>query len=251
MAKEEACFKAIHSETTLKMAAVCCYNENAMDRNWYLSTSEHACSARCDPALSVESDGTWNCRCGSWQCVDTPPRMLFPGLEVYDGQRLWGDIWQDEQDAEFARLSAHEQRMRMLLEASKAREASEALARAAAASEMAKARSLVCDRTTGKVKVAKLKMQPCRYFKYRGVLGQPEPSGTNKKGVSWLSGCELHHCGKCRAAGKAPGSCGVCGCCEFIHPDQAEWKQFTEAARPHVAGAAIDFGAMARGARRF
>lgn len=233
------------------MAAICCYNANAMDRNWYIPSDVEVrvCGGNCDPAFALEADGTWHCACGCWEPVAAAPTMLFPDLAAYDGQRLWGDIWLDEQDAEFARLSAHEQRMKMLLEASKAREASEALARAAALSEMAKARSLVCDRS-GKIKVAKLKMLPCRYFKFRGVLGAPEPAGTNKKGVSWLSGCELHHCGKCRAAGKAPGSCGVCGCCEFIHPDQAEWKQFTEAAKPLAVGAAIDFGALARGSQK-
>jgi len=233
------------------MAAICCYNANAMDRNWYIPSDVEVrvCGGNCDPAFALEADGSWHCACGSWEPVAAAPAMLFPDLAAYDGQRLWGDIWLDEQDAEFARLSEHDQRMRMLLEASKAREASEALARAAALSEMAKARSLVCDRS-GKIKVAKLKMLPCRYFKFRGVLGAPEPAGTNKKGVSWLSGCELHHCGKCRAAGKAPGSCGVCGCCEFIHPDQAEWKQFTEAAKPLAVGAAIDFGALARGSQK-
>ena len=199
----------------------------------------------CDPAFALEQDGTWTCGCGTWSRVATPPVLLWADQQIYYGQRLWGDIWLDEQDAEFARLSAQEQRLRMLLEASKAREASEALARAAALSEMAKARSLVCDRS-GKIKMAKQKMLPCRYFKFRGVLGHAEPGGTNKKGVSWLSGCELHHCGNCRAAAKAPGSCGVCGCCEFIHPDQAEWTQFTEAVKPHAIGAAIDFGAVAR-----
>jgi hypothetical protein len=233
------------------MAAICCYNANAMDRNWYIPSDVEVrvCGGNCDPAFALEADGTWHCACGCWEPVAAAPTMLFPDLAAYDGQRLWGDIWLDEQDAEFARLSEHDQRMRTLLSASKAREASEALARAAALSEMAKARSLVCDRS-GKIKVAKLKMLPCRYFKFRGVLGAPEPAGTNKKGVSWLSGCELHHCGKCRAAGKAPGSCGVCGCCEFIHPDQAEWKQFTEAAKPLAVGAAIDFGALARGSQK-
>jgi hypothetical protein len=233
------------------MAAICCYNANAMDRNWYIPSDVEVrvCGGNCDPAFALEADGTWHCACGCWEPVAAAPTMLFPDLAAYDGQRLWGDIWLDEQDAEFARLSEHEQRMRTLLAASKAREASEALARAAALSEMAKARSLVCDRS-GKIKVAKQKMLPCRYFKFRGVLGAPEPAGTNKKGVSWLSGCELHHCGKCRAAGKAPGSCGVCGCCEFIHPDQAEWKQFTEAAKPLAVGAAIDFGALARGSQK-
>lgn len=211
-----------------------------MDRDWYLEGEEHVCAGRCDPAFAIESDGTWRCGCGTWSRVKTPPVLLWADQQVYYGQRLWGDIWLDEEDAMFARLSEHDQRMRMLLNASKAREASEALARAAAISEMAKARSIVCDRSTGKIKL--LKMLPCRYFKFRGVLGQPEPGGTNKKGVSWLSGCELHHCGKCRAAGKAPGSCGVCGCCEFIHPDQTEWKQFTEAAKPR----AIDFASLRR-----
>ena len=216
-----------------------------MDRNWYIEGDEHVCGGNCDPAFALEQDGTWSCGCGTWTRVTTPPHLLWPDLQAYEGQRLWGDIWLDEQDAEFARLSEHDQRMRMLLEASKAREASEALARAAALSEMVKARSLVCDRS-GKIKVAKLKMLPCRYFKYRGVLGKSEPAGTNKKGVSWLSGCELHHCGKCRATGKPPGSCGLCGCCEFIHPDQMEWTQFTEAAKPHAVGAAIDFASLRR-----
>ena len=233
------------------MAAICSYNENVMNRNWYIPSDVEVrvCGGGCDPAFALEAHGTWHCACGCWEPVEKAPQMLFPDLAAYDGQRLWGDIWLDEQDAEFARLSANQQRLRMLLEASKAREASEALARAAALSEMAKARSLVCDRS-GKIKVAKLKMLPCRYFKFRGVLGAPEPAGTNKKGVSWLSGCELHHCGKCRAAGKAPGSCGICGCCEFIHPDQAEWTQFTEAAKPLAVGAAIDFGALARGSQK-
>lgn len=180
-----------------------------VNRTWFLQHEEQVCSGGCDPGYALDSDGHWRCGCGAWEPVAEPPRLLFPELAAYYGQRLWGDIWSDEQEAELAALDANQRRLRDLLEASKAREASEKMARAAAASEIVKAQSIVCDRS-GKLK--KQIMRPCRYFKYQGVLGRPEPAGTNKHGVSWAAGCELH----------------LKGCCEFIHPDQPEWRQFTE-----------------------
>ena len=208
-----------------------CYFENAMNRTWFLpSETERVCPGGCDPAYAIDNDGCWRCHCGSWEPVSAPPTLLFPDLAAYDGQRLWGDVWQDEEAAEFARLDAHAQRMRLLLEASKAREANEKLARAAALSEIAKAQSIVCDRS-GKLK--KQVLRPCRYFKFQGVLGSPEPGGTNKKGISWAAGCELH----------------LKGCCEFIHPDQPEWAQFTEAAQPISRDGVRNFAALK--SRRF
>ena len=135
--------KQLHSETTSQMASTC-YFENAMNRTWFLpSETERVCPGGCDPAYAIDNDGCWRCHCGSWEPVSAPPTLLFPDLAAYDGQRLWGDVWQDEEAAEFARLDAHAQRMRLLLEASKAREANEKLARAAALSEFIKAQSIV------------------------------------------------------------------------------------------------------------
>ena len=184
-----------------------------MDRNYWLTRdSEYACPGHCEPAHSMENDGYWRCSCGTWKAVSEPPRMLVPDLACWNSQSQLGDRLLDQEAAEFDRLSAHEQRLRMLLEASKAREAAEKMARAAAASEIAKAQSIVCDRS-GKLK--RQVLRPCRYFNYKGVLGRAEPGGTNKRGVIWEAGCELH----------------LKGCCEFIHPDQAEWRQFTQAAK--------------------
>ena len=213
------------------MALTCHYVENPMDRDyWIPAEDECACPAHCEPAHSLESDGYWRCGCGTWKVVSEPPRMLFPDLAAWCSQSQWGDLMLEQEAAEFARLSAHEQRMRMLLEASKAREAAERLSRAAAASEIAKAQSIVCDRS-GKLK--KQVLRPCRYFNYQGVLGRAEPGGTNKRGVSWAAGCELH----------------LKGCCEFIHPDQAEWQQFTQAAKPLSRDGARDFSALKAGKR--
>ena len=226
------------------MAAIASsYVENAMDRTWYLSNNfESVCPGHCDPAYALDQDGTWSCNCGTWHPVAEPPKLLFPSVQAYSGQRLWGDIWQDEQDAEFARLSAHDQRMRMLLEASKAREAAVAMARAAAESEVLKERSIVCDRQ-GKLKPQAQVMRLCRDAnapavfigsdkrKYASVEDMP-------RGVSvyraWKAGCELH----------------AKGCCKFLHPGQEGFAEFMAGTpvqgKALPVGAPINFAALAQ-----
>jgi len=188
--------------------------ENPMNRNWFLADSyEVVCPGLCDPAFALDNDGHWRCGCGHWRPVKEAPRQLFPELAVYEGQRLWGDIWSDEQEAELAALDSQQRRLRDLLEGAKAREASAAMARAAAESEIAKAQSIVCDRG-GKLK--KQVMRPCR--------DALSPSVHR----SWKGGCEMH----------------AKGCCEFLHPDQPEWAEFQAGSRPSSASGTRDFSGL-------
>ena len=207
-------------------------NESKMNQTWWVyEADESPCPGNCCAAQSMDNDGVWRCGCGTWDVVQEAPKptlfeLRFPELAAYNGQRLWGDVWYDELEEEEARMDANQKRMRDLLEGSKRREANEALARAAALSEIAKAKSIICDRS-GKMKKAMV-MRPCNYFNFKGQLGTPEPGGVNKKGVAWLAGCELHRN----------------GCCEFVHPDQPEWQQILEGARPLPQNGVRDFSAL-------
>ena len=235
-AREEVRFKAINSETTSKMT-LCI--DNPMNRKWFLrSSEERVCPGHCDPAYALDCDGHWRCGCGSWAPVDQMPVLLSPDLAVYDGQRLWGDIWLDEQDAELAALDANQRRLRALLEGSKAREAATAMARAAAEAEIVQAQSIVCNR---KGVLQKKVLRKCRDAEKAAVVigmkGQvkrefPDAEATLAAGFSvyrvWKAGCELHSK----------------GCCQYIHPDQAEWIQFTAAARPISRDGERDFTAL-------
>lgn len=209
--------------------------ENPMNRDWFLADSyEIVCPGLCDPAFALDNDGHWRCGCGHWRPVKEAPRLLFPELAVYEGQRLWGDIWSDEQEAELAALDSQQRRLRDLLDGAKAREASAAMARAAAESEIAKAQSIVCDRS-GKLK--KQVMRPCRDAmspaviigsdnrKYAAVADLPHGISVHR---IWKAGCEMH----------------AKGCCEFLHPDQPEWAEFQAGSRPSSASGTRDFSGL-------
>jgi hypothetical protein len=170
--------------------------------------------------------------------------MLFPELAAYYGQRLWGDVWLDEQETELAALDANQRRLRDLLEGSKAREAATAMARAAAEAEIVQAQSIVCNR---KGVLQKKVLRKCRDAeKAAVVIGMKGPAkrefpnveATLSAGFSvyrvWKAGCELH----------------AKGCCQYIHPDQTEWVQFTAGARPISRHGERDFSAL-RGKPRF
>uniref|UniRef100_A0A6C0BCD9 Uncharacterized protein n=1 Tax=viral metagenome TaxID=1070528 RepID=A0A6C0BCD9_9ZZZZ len=204
-----------------------------MSKSFWIYDSENgACPGNCDPAYAMEQN-VWRCGCGCWDIVSEAPFHLFPDLAKWDGQLPWGDVYMDELEEENEKLSADQRRMRDLLEGSKRREANEAAARGAALSEIAKAKSILCDRS-GKMRKATV-MRPCRYFNFKGQLGVPEPGGVNKKGVAWLAGCELHRN----------------GCCEFVHPNQPEWQQILEGARPLSRDGQRDFSVLLQGKRRF
>jgi hypothetical protein len=220
--------------------------DNPMNRKWFLSSSEErVCPGHCDPAYALDSDGHWRCGCGSWTPVDTPPVLLFPELAAYDGQRLWGDVWLDEQEAELARMDAHQRRMHDLLEGAKAREAATAMARAAAEAEIVQAATIVCNRQGVLLKKV---LRKCRDAeKAAVVIGTkglvkrefPNVEATLAAGFSvhrvWNAGCELH----------------AKGCCQYIHPDQAEWAQFTAGARPISRDGERDFSALRGKQQRF
>ena len=208
-------------------------NKQKMSQSYWVYEAEgHACPSRCDPAYAMDGS-VWQCGCGCWDIVSEAPRYLFPECAKWDSQLLWGDVYMDELEEEEARMDANQRRMRDLLEGAARREANEALARAAALSEIAKAKSILCDRS-GKMKKATV-MRPCRYFNFKGQLGTPEPGGVNKKGVAWLAGCELHRN----------------GCCEFVHPDQPEWQQILAGARPLSREGQRDFSVLLQNKRRF
>jgi len=214
--------------------------ENPLNRTWFLRSSadERVCPGGCDPAYALDSDGHWRCNCGAWAPVDAPPTLLFPSLAAYDGQRLWGDIWCDEQEAELAALSDHQRRLRDLLEGAKAREAAAALARAASEAEIVQAKSIVCDRRGN---LQKKVLRPCRdASKAAVVIGTKglmkrefaTVEATLAAGFSvhrvWKAGCELHEK----------------GCCQYIHPGQAEWAQLMAPVQPISRDGVRNFAAL-------
>ncbi len=187
-----------------------------MDQTWWIpKENERPCPGQCDPAYAMEA-GYWSCDCGCWEMVEKAPRNLLPRNKAwlygttweevfgsaYDGQRLWGDIWQEEEDAAIARLSTEQRLARQAAVVAEAAALADRMARGAALEEISKAKSMVCGRD-GKLRVP-LTMRMCRDALAKACI--------DKKGRRWEAGCELHRN----------------GCCKFVHPDQPEWEQLVQ-----------------------
>lgn len=190
--------------TTLKVSKMQLLNQ----KWWVPQGDERPCPGQCDPAFAMDDDNHWRCGCGTWEILEQPPRHVLPrskdyldgtawedvfmSVSAYDGQRPWGDIWLDEEQW----LTTAEER------AEETAALLERLARGAALEEIAKAKSIVCDRN-GKLRVP-LKMRRCRDATAAACV--------DKKGRRWEAGCELHRS----------------GCCEFVHPDQPQWEELVQ-----------------------
>jgi hypothetical protein len=130
----------------------------------------------------MDNDGVWRCGCGSWDIVQEAPKptlfeLRFPELAAYNGQRLWGDVWYDQEEAP---------RLASLTAAQHAAAKAELDARLLAGqveSHLAKVASLYCDRS-GKLKQEKVVLRRCKWDNHAAENGFP-------------AGCAAHHKGKC------------------------------------------------------
>ena len=167
-------------------------NESNMDRTWWVYQEDVSpCPGNCCPAQSMDSDGVWRCCCGTWDIVQEAPKptlfeLRFPDLAVYQGQRLWGDVWYDQEEApRLAKLTAAD------LAAAKAALDARILA-GQVDCHLAKVASLYCDRS-GKLKQEKRILRRCKWD------NSPAANG-------FAAGCAAHHK----------------GACPWVHKDQPE-----------------------------
>jgi len=158
-------------------------NESNMDRTWWVYEEDVSpCPGNCCPAQSMDNDGVWRCDCGSWKIVQEAPKpslfeLRFPELAAYQGQRLWGDVWYDQEELPRLRSQTEAQRL-----AEKAALEARILA-GQVESHLAKVASLYCDRN-GQLKQDKLIMRRCKW--------DDTPAGNG-----YPAGCAAHHKGKC------------------------------------------------------
>jgi hypothetical protein len=167
-------------------------NESKMNQTWWIyEADESPCPGNCCAAQSMDNDGVWRCGCGTWDVVQEAPKLSlfelrFPELAAYNGQRLWGDVWYDQEEApRLASLSAADHA------AAKAALDARLLA-GQVESYLAKVSSLYCDRS-GKLKQEKVVLRRCKYDNSPAENGFP-------------AGCVGHHKGICR----------------FVHKDQQQ-----------------------------
>ena len=79
-------------------------NESKMNQTWWVyEADESPCPGNCCAAQSMDNDGVWRCGCGTWDIVQEAPKpslfeLRFPDLAAYNGQRLWGDVWYDQEE---------------------------------------------------------------------------------------------------------------------------------------------------------
>ena len=190
-------------------------NDSKMDQTWWVYDSEERpCIGRCDPGYAIDDDGVWRCNCGTWTIVQEAPQKtmfetMFPELQVYMGQKLWGDIWYDTEEApRLARMTA----------ADRAAETSAMDARIAVGMvecHLRKVESLYCDRS-GKLKQDKLILRRCKW--------DDTPAANGYK-----AGCEAHHKGKC----------------PWVHKDQPQLlAQLQAGGKPLPQNGARDFSAL-------
>lgn len=158
-------------------------NESKMNQTWWVyEADESPCPGNCCAAQSMDSDGVWRCGCGTWDVVQEAPKptlfeLRFPELAAYNGQRLWGDVWYDQEEApRLASLSAADHA------AAKAALDARLLA-GQVESHLAKVASLYCDRS-GKLKQEKVVLRRCKWDNHAAENGFP-------------AGCAAHHKGKC------------------------------------------------------
>jgi hypothetical protein len=184
-------------------------NDFNIDRSWWVySTDERPCCGGCDPAYAMDNDGFWRCRCGIWEMVQEAPTLLFPEMAKYNGQRGWGDIWYDEEEA--PRLAKQ-----TVAERTAERTASDARMAVAMVSEhLRKVESLYCDRS-GKLKQEKVVLRRCKWDDSPASNGFP-------------AGCAAHHSGKC----------------PWVHKDQAQLLTQLQTGKPQGQGGVRDFGAL-------
>ena len=167
-------------------------NESKMNQTWWVyEADESPCPGNCCAAQSMDNDGVWRCGCGTWDVVQEAPKptlfeLRFPDLAAYNGQRLWGDVWYDQEEApRLASLSAADHA------AAKAALDARLLA-GQVESHLAKVASLYCDRS-GQLKQEKVILRRCKWDNHPAENGYP-------------AGCAAHHKGKC----------------PWVHKDQAQ-----------------------------
>ena len=167
-------------------------NESKMNQTWWVyEADESPCPGNCCAAQSMDNDGVWRCGCGTWDVVQEAPKptlfeLRFPDLAAYNGQRLWGDVWYDQEEApRLASLSAADHA------AAKAALDARLLA-GQVESHLAKVASRYCDRS-GQLKQEKVILRRCKWDNHPAENGYP-------------AGCAAHHKGKC----------------PWVHKDQAQ-----------------------------
>lgn len=158
-------------------------NESKMNQTWWVYEEDVSpCPGNCCPANSMDSNSVWRCGCGTWDIVQEAPKptlfqLRFPELAGYNGQRLWGDVWYEQEELP---------RLRSQTDAQRAAEKAALDARLMAGqvqSHLAKVESLYCDRS-GKLKQEKLILRRCKWD------DSPAENG-------FAAGCAAHHKGKC------------------------------------------------------
>jgi len=158
-------------------------NESNMDKTWWVYEADACpCPGNCDAAWAMDSNSVWRCNCGTWDILYEQPEIslwdkMFPEFAAYNGQRLWGDVYYDEEEApRLARLTAADKAAaKMALEAR--------LAAGQVECHLAKVDSLYCDRN-GKLKQEKIVLRRCKWDDCPAAGGFP-------------AGCAAHQQGKC------------------------------------------------------
>ena len=190
-------------------------NESKMNQTWWVyAEDECPCPGNCCAALSMDNDSVWRCGCGTWDIVQEAPKptawqLRFPDLAAYEGQRLWGDVWYEREEAP---------RLASLTTAQHAAAKAELDARLLAGqveSHLAKVASLYCDRS-GQLKQEKVILRRCKWDSHPAENGYP-------------AGCAAHHKGKC----------------PWVHKDQAQLlAQLQAGSAPLPQNGTRDFSAL-------
>lgn len=191
-------------------------NESKMNQTWWVYEDEQSpCPGNCCPAQSMDNDSVWRCDCGTWDIVQEAPKpslfeLRFPDLAVYNGQRLWGDVWYEQEEAP---------RLRSQTAADLAAERAALDARLQAGQvecHLAKVASLYCDRN-GQLKQEKLILRRCKWDDSPAANGFP-------------AGCAAHHKGKC----------------PWVHKNQPQLlAQLQAGGRPVAQSGVRDFSVLA------